>query len=131
MPTMPVFVFKRRCDIELETGQILAGQLVVDIHKRRKLSKKQQRVIGVIIKKLMEAAGAGKIPNDGFVYGWPDGRRPADADDTLANDELMNGWLDTRIVIGVRVDPRNDGMLRIDSDILRQAGLAHAPSGQH
>jgi hypothetical protein len=33
--------------------------------------------------------------------------------------------------IAVRIDPRNDGMLRLDSDLLRLIGLAHDPSGQH
>ena len=39
------------------------------------------------------------------------------------NDALMASWAKERVVIGVRVDPRNDGYLRIDSDALLQMGL--------
>jgi hypothetical protein len=35
----------------------------------------------------------------------------------------MANWAKTRIVIEVRVDPRNDGKVRIDSDTLRQMGV--------
>jgi hypothetical protein len=35
-PIMPLFVFERRRDIELEAGFVLAGQLIIDIPKRPK-----------------------------------------------------------------------------------------------
>ena len=131
MPIMPVFVFIRHHDIELETNLVLAGHLIVDIPKRHKLSKKQQRMITELIKHL----AAENLPDDAIIYGWPNGRRPVDADNTINNDELMSSWADTRWTIGVRVDPRpfedmREG-LRMDSEMLRQMGLAHPPSGQH
>jgi hypothetical protein len=39
---MPVFVFARRSDIEIEAELILAGQLVVDIPKRAGAKMKRQ-----------------------------------------------------------------------------------------
>jgi hypothetical protein len=130
MPIMPVFVFFRRRHIELETGLILAGQLVVDIPRHRhKLSKRQDRLIANILRSL--TAEAERMPDDAIIFGWPNGRRPDDADNTLRNDELMNRWIETRLVIALRIDPRTDGMMRVDSDMLRQMGLAHGPSGEH
>jgi hypothetical protein len=120
-PTMPVFVFARRPDIERETGLILAGQLIVDIPKTKRPKRRQQRMIVEIMKRLSEAARSGQMPADAMVYGWPGGCRPANAVD-VQNDALMAAWAKDRMVIGVRVDPRDDG-LRVDSDMLLQAGL--------
>ena len=120
---MPLFVFARRRDVELEAGFILAGQLVVDIPRTTKPKRRDQRMVYAIVQKLTAAASAGEMPADAIVYGWRDGRRPDNADATLSNDALMQRWADSRIVIALRVEQRNDGMLTIDSDLLRQAGL--------
>ena len=75
------------------------------------------------------AAKSGRLPADAMVYGWHGGGgRPPDAVDT-DNDEVMLAWANTRLVIGLRVDPRNDGMLRIDSDMMRQMGLPELRGG--
>ena len=89
MPVMPVFVFQRQRDIEVETGLILAGNLIVDIPRDREPSQQEQLMVTHIVKLLTEEAGAGKLSDDAVVYGWPDGRRPADADATVDNDDLM------------------------------------------
>jgi hypothetical protein len=39
------------------------------------------------------------------------------------DDALMAAWAQRRVVIAVRIDPRADGMVRLDSDIARQLGL--------
>jgi len=49
-PPMPVFAFLRRRDVELETGLILAGQLIVDIPKHAKMKKRHQRLIAAIVR---------------------------------------------------------------------------------
>jgi len=66
--------------------------------------------IAEIVKQLTERPH--QMPDDAIVYGWPNNSRPANADETINNDELMTNWAKTRLAIEVRVDPRNDGMLR-------------------
>jgi hypothetical protein len=34
----------------------------------------------------------------------------------------MAAWARNRLVIEVRVDPRSDGLMRVDSDLARQLG---------
>jgi hypothetical protein len=63
------------------------------------------------------------VPDDAMVYGWPGGIRPPNADETVDNDKLMAAWANERVSIAVRIDPRNDGLVRLDSDIARQIGL--------
>jgi len=119
---MPVFAFLRRRDIELEVGLVLAGKLVVDIPKTTKPKRRHQRLINEIVERLTESTRTKQMPDDAVVYGWPGNQRPANAVD-VDNDELMANWAKTRIVCEVRVDPRNDGMVRINSDALRQMGI--------
>jgi hypothetical protein len=122
MTTMPIFVFARRRDIEHETGLILAGQLVVDIPKSKKPKRREQQMVAEIIQRLTADARSGQMPDDAFVCGWHGGRRPEDAVD-VHDDVVMASWARDRLVIAVRIDPRNDGQVRIDSDILLQADL--------
>jgi len=120
---MPVFVFMRRHDIERETGLILAGQLIVDIPKsRKKPRRREQQMVAKIVQRLTAAAQSGQMPDDAIVYGWPGRSRPANAVD-VDDDALMASWAKERVVIGVRIDPRNDGYLRIDSDMMLQMDL--------
>ncbi len=130
MATMPTFVFERRRDIELEAGFILAGHLVVDIPKRPKLKTRQKRMITEIVQQLTKMAQSAQMPDDALVYGWPGGRRPPDADDIIDDDALMASWASRSVVIGIRIDPRNDGLIRVDSDVMRQAGLIPDQTGQ-
>src|SRR2546422_11765885 len=116
---MPAFIFVRRRDIEIETGLVLAGSLIVDLPKQTKPKRRHRRMVAELMQRFIAEAQAGRMPDDAIVYGWPNGQRPADADETIDNDELMTSWAKTRIVIAVRIDPRNDSMIRIDSDLLR------------
>jgi len=59
------------------------------------------------------------MPADAVIYAWHGGRRP----DNAADDAAIERWAKTRLTIAVRIDPRDDGRVRIDSDMLRQAGL--------
>jgi hypothetical protein len=124
-PVTPLFVFIRRRNIEFEAGFILAGQMIVDIPKSEKPTEHQQQVIAKVIRRLTDDAQSGRMPEDAILYGWPasEASRPANAID-IDDDAVMANWAKDRVVIGVRVDPRNDGYLRIDSDQLRQMGLA-------
>jgi len=116
--TYPLFVFGRRCDIELETGLILAGMLVVDIPKGTKLKRRHQRLVARIIQELLQHAQSGQMPHDALIHGWQDAR-PSNA----ADDSQIDSWAETRLHIAVRIDPRHDGLMRLDSDIRRQMGM--------
>ena len=118
--TFPYFVFHRRRDIEVECGLILAGLLLVNEPREKKMRKKLEQTIGQIIEQLTEVVA--KDPNHGLIFGWSGGRKPANAVDT-SDDSIMGAWAKDRLSIEVRVDPRSDGLMRIDSDTLRQLGL--------
>jgi hypothetical protein len=122
-PIMPAFVFIRRRDVEREGGFILAGQLIVDIPKGTNPKRRHQRMIDEILRQLTANAQSGQMPDDAIVYGWRGGCRPDDAVD-VHNNALMKNWVSGRLVCAVRVDPRNDGYMRFDSDLLMKMGLA-------
>jgi len=115
--TKPTFVFERRHHVELETGQLLAGQLFVNIPKETKLKRRHIRLINEIIQRLLEAAQSGQMPHDAFILGWQGGGRPPNAN---TDDDSMAAWAEKCLIAAVRIDPRNDGMMPIDSDILKQ-----------
>ena len=119
---MPFFVFARRRDIEREMGFILAGRLFVDIPKRKKPNRRQQRLIKESVQRLTEAAASGQMPDDAVVYGWPGGCKPTNAVD-VDEGAVMAAWAKEHIVIELRVDSRDSGHIRLDSDILLQMGL--------
>jgi hypothetical protein len=121
---MPAFVFNRRRHVELETGRTLAGQLIVDIPRNtRRPTRRQQRLISDIVQQLVEAAQSGRMPDDALVWGWHGGVRPANADEIQRDHALMDAWVKTRLIIGLRVDPRSDGAIQVDSDMRRQLNL--------
>jgi hypothetical protein len=116
---MPAFVFLRRRQIELEGGFSLAGRLMV-VGKRPKLKGNQRRLVGHIIQQLLKQVRSGQMPDDAIIYGWPYGRVPLNSKEITGNDEVMAAWAKACLTIEVRVDPRNDGMLRVDSDMAKQ-----------
>ena len=123
-PDLPLgFMFGRRRDIELETGLLLAGMLVVDLPKDAKLKRRHRRMIGEIVQRLSAAARSGQMQDATIVFGWRDGRRPDNADAFVNSDEAQTNWAKDRLTIAVRVDPRDDGKVRMDSDLLWQLGL--------
>jgi hypothetical protein len=117
---MPAFVFDRRRDIELECGFVLAGTLFVDLSKRTKPKRRDQQMIESIILQLTDMAQSGRMPKAGGpIIGWPGDCKPANAVDTH-DDVLMAAWAKDCVTIAVRVDPRRDGGMRLDSDMRRQ-----------
>jgi hypothetical protein len=120
IPT-PAFMFGRLRHIEIEAGLILAGTLVVDLPKDREPKRKQKRMVNDIVQQLIMAARAGQLGDETF--GWRDGRRPDNADAFVKSEEAKASWANTHLNIAVRVDPRDDGMLRIDSNLRKQMGL--------
>ncbi len=122
---MPVFVFTRRSDIEIEAELILAGQLVVDIPKRAgaKMKRQHEEMVCSIIERLALLARAGRMPDNVVVYGWRNNFRPPNADEYINDDKVMKAWAETRLIIGVRIPRYQDGNIRIDSDMRRQLGL--------
>jgi hypothetical protein len=95
--------------------------LVVDIPKRTKPKRHQRRMIADIVDMLKDRARS--MPDDAIVYGWPNGCRPANADNATGDDERMARWAKDRTCITIRIDPRNAGTMRVDSDMARQLGL--------
>jgi hypothetical protein len=96
---MPVFIFERKRQIEIETGLTLAGLLVVDLPKGKKLKHRDLRMIGEILNMLSAERVSGRMPDDAVIYGWSGGVRPSNADEILRNDELMCAWVKTKITI--------------------------------
>jgi hypothetical protein len=124
-PVMPAFVFGRRHDIELEAGFVLAGQLILDFSKQAEMTQHDNEMIAAIVQRLTADAQSGKLSDaNDLVVGWrsPDGCPPENAAD-IHDDALMASWAKDRFVITVRVDPRSDEYLRLDSDIIRQLDL--------
>ena len=114
----PRFAFIRRLDLEREAGLLLAGNLIVDIPKTRKSPlPHEQQMITEILQKLADGARSGEMPDDAVIYGWPGGRRPED-DFHHDDDAAMTAWAKERITIAVRVDPRDDGLVRVDHETL-------------
>src|SRR5262245_443132 len=97
-PASPAFMFGRRRDIELETGLILAGQLVVDLPKGQKLRRGHERWILEIILRLTAAASSGQMPTANVItFGWRDNRRPPNADEFVNSNEARTKWMATRL----------------------------------
>jgi hypothetical protein len=115
--TMPLFVFQRRRHAEIEGGFTLAGQLVIDLPKQP--NREGQQIVAHIIRLLTDEAKSGRMPHDGLVVAWRGGRKPPNAADVY-DDALMSAWVKDRLVVAVRIDPRDDGRIRFDSDVLRQ-----------
>jgi hypothetical protein len=118
--SLPAFAFARRRDIEIETGLLLAGNLIIDIAKGTKPKRKHQRMIAELIERLTAEVRAGRMADNAVIYGWRGGRKP----DNAADDAAIDRWVKTRIIIAVRVDPRDDGLTPIESDMARELGLA-------
>src|SRR6516162_6331678 len=122
IPT-PAFMFGRLRHIEIEAGLILAGTLVVDLPKDREPKRKQKRMVNEIIWRLTAAVRAGQMSEHDEVFGWPGGRRPDNADAFVKSEEAKASWAKNHLTIAVRVDPHDDGMFRIDSNLRKQLGL--------
>jgi hypothetical protein len=122
IPT-PAFMFGRLRDIEIETGLLLAGMLVVDLPTDAKRKRRHQRMINEIIDGLTAMVQAGQMPEHGEVFGWRDGRRPDNADAFVKSEEAKTNWRLTHLTIAVRVDLRKDAKPRLDSDLKWRLGL--------
>jgi hypothetical protein len=90
-PVMPAFVFDRRRSAELEAGFVLAGQLIVDLPKRRSLKPRHARQVGAIVQMLVAEARSRGLPEDGMVIGWAGGVKPEGAVD-VHDDAIMGAW---------------------------------------
>ena len=119
---MPAFVFERRRDIELETGLILAGDLLVYILDGAESAEDCQQISKHIIQRLIKKAKSTQMADNGLVGGWREGERPQNAREILNNDKLMSVWAQRSLRMKLRVDSRKDGFMRIDSDIARGIG---------
>ena len=115
----PGFAFQRRRHVELEANLLLAGQLIVDIPRALKEKRGHRRMVEDIVQTLVEHRRSGIMPDDAMVYGWRDGKRPANAVD-VKNDEIMKAWVDRSLIIALRVDDDRRDYVVADSDLMRQ-----------
>jgi len=65
-PSYPTFIFARRRDIEIEAGLALAGNLVVDIPKGRRMERREQQFVQEIIDRLYAGVRSGRMGNDAW-----------------------------------------------------------------
>jgi hypothetical protein len=118
-PRLPDFIFGRDKFAEEQCGFLLAGRLVTDIPKDTKEpSNEDQKLIGKIIQALLE-----EVRNDPHLQEvgiWRGGVKPDHRISPPFPDDLMIARMKRCIVVGVRVDPRNDGMMRFDDGMLAE-----------
>jgi hypothetical protein len=61
---MPAFVFNRQRDIELETGLLLAGDLIVNIPDGAESAESYQQISKSIVQRLIEMAKSKQMPDN-------------------------------------------------------------------
>jgi hypothetical protein len=91
-PVMPIFVFERRREIEVEEDLVLAGELFVDFDRQS---------LGATIERLLARVRRGTLPEDGFVIGWRGKSRPVSAVD----DQAIDAWLAQMTRLTLRINP--------------------------
>ena len=95
----------------------------VGVHDRREIKLSDARP-AFHDDRLTAAVQAGQITEDTTeIFGWRDGRRPDNADAFVKSEEAKANWANTHLTFAVRVDPRDDGMRRIDSNLRKLMGL--------
>ena len=131
-PIFPWFVFGRLRHVELETGLMLAGQLIVDVPSDTP-SENDRAMVRDIIEHLAVMVSEGMMSNDAFLVAWGDKKRTANrrrAD--IEDDAIMAAWAKRSLTIALRVEARRESegppeSLPIDSDLLRQIGMMKNP----
>jgi hypothetical protein len=114
---LPNFIFERDKTAEETGGFMLAGKLLTDISKHTKPSAGDQQLISELVGHLTRAAE--RDPHMDRASIWRSGVKPSDAlVEGPAFDAAISVRLKRCIVVGVRVDPRNDGFLRLDDGLL-------------
>jgi hypothetical protein len=119
---LPDFIFGRDKAAEAAGGFVLAGMLVTDIAKGDDArAQRDGPLIADIIKSLLREAR--RDPHLAEVGFWRDPtNRPPHGLKPPFPDDMMIARMDHCLTIAVRVDPRDDGMMRIDEELFR-AGL--------
>ena len=129
-PNMPMWVFYRRHDIELEAGYQVAGLLFIDLGQfypdLPKSRKKRDKLVNGLLTRLFEHIhrSCAQQPKDDYHSGWQVGRKRED-DVDLFDDTLMEPWRERCDVINVRMGETDDMAkgFRIDSDMMQQMGF--------
>jgi hypothetical protein len=113
---LPDFIFGRDRAAEEAGGFVLAGRLVTPFPKREKPSAAESEEIAALIQKLTTMAR--EDPAMAGVGAWrgnvklPDGLKPP------FPDAAMLARMERCAVVIVRIDPRNDGLMRIDDTLM-------------
>jgi hypothetical protein len=115
---LPDFIFGRDKTTEEAYGFLLAGKLVTDIPKHKQPSEDDQQLIAELIQWLAQTAQRDPDLDEAGV--WRDGVKPPDGLSPPFPDDAIQARVDRCLVVGVRVDPRNDGFLRLDDVALAE-----------
>lgn len=115
---MPLWVFARHRDREIETGLILAGKLHVDIPKTTKLKKRHHRLIKEIHERLLDMLRDGYLSDYAVIHAWPKGQRPANHNEIVDNDELMAAWAKERLCAEIAIAPKSPASADDEMDFI-------------
>lgn len=114
---LPDFVFGRDRTAEEVEGFILAGRLVTPFSRREKPSESESAEVAKIIQALMQEVK--RDPHLAQVGIWRDpANRPPDGLKPPFPDAAMIARMERCAVVVVRIDPRNDGLMRIDDTLM-------------
>jgi hypothetical protein len=110
---LPHFIFGRERAVEEAGGFSLAGKLVTDIPKHRELDEGDHRLISKIIGELKRLVQ--REPNLEEASIWRGGVKPPGGLVPPFSAAALRERTERCTVVGVRVDPRNDGdFVRVD-----------------
>jgi hypothetical protein len=121
---IPPWEFYRRRDIERAGSFMLAGNLLIELpKKKRRLKRSHVGVVDAVINQLLALLKSGDLPEYAVTYGWNHGSCPPSNDDAIMadwmNSEVGLAWAKRSMKIAIRVDRRND-VLRIDNVTARE-----------
>jgi hypothetical protein len=91
---------------------------VTDIPKHKQPSEQDQQLITELVQRLTRIAQRDPDLHEAGV--WRDGVKPPDGLSPPFPDDAILARVNRCLVVGVRVDPRNDGFLRLDEAALAE-----------
>lgn len=108
---LPDFIFWRDRAAEKAGGFTLAGKLVTDIPRTKSPGEGDRQLISEIVEELTRRAKRDPDMEEANI--WRGGGKPPDALEPPFPDAAMRERVKRCAVVVVRIDPRNDGFLRV------------------
>jgi hypothetical protein len=119
---LPHFIFGRDKAIEEAYGFLLAGKLVTDIPQGEDLSEEDRHLFAEIVQALGRRAETD--PHFDRANIWR-GVKPPHRLKPPFSDAAVIARTKRCIVVGVRIDSRNDGFIRLDDSLLAEVMGRH------